>query len=203
LIAEVRMFGQDAKKLLAANQSEIRLAFEAFEAGTNLKLASLGTAEIVPTNGKSESKRSLKATAALTGKRIVLRPVVQNVTRERSDMLYSLIHVHDHDHLSKKAASNESQPMTQGVPLEFHMGPVYPNPFNPTATINYSLPKDAHVVLKVYDVLGKEVATLVNENKAAGYYRAVLDGKAWATGVYLCRLRAGEFSQTMKVTLVK
>jgi hypothetical protein len=85
LIAEVRMFGQNAKKLLAANQSEIRLAFEAFEAGTNQKLASWGTAEIAPANGKSESKRSFKATAALTGKRVVLRPVVQNVTRERSD----------------------------------------------------------------------------------------------------------------------
>ena len=79
----------------------------------------------------------------------------------------------------------------------------YPNPFNPTTTIRFALPKDSHVVLKVYDMLGREVATLVDGETPAGYHEVKLDGTNLGSGIYLCRLAAGEFTSVMKILLMK
>lgn len=79
----------------------------------------------------------------------------------------------------------------------------YPNPFNPTTTINYQLPKDGMVTIKVYDVLGKEVATLVNEHKSAGYYKADFDASKLTSGVYICSIQASGFSKSIKLLLTK
>ncbi|MFQ3597685.1 MAG: T9SS type A sorting domain-containing protein [Chloroherpetonaceae bacterium] len=79
----------------------------------------------------------------------------------------------------------------------------YPNPFNPTTNISYVLPKAENVSLKVYDVLGREVATLVNEVKAAGAYTVPFNASNLASGVYFYKLQAGSFVQTKKMMLVK
>lgn len=79
----------------------------------------------------------------------------------------------------------------------------YPNPFNPVTTINYQLPKDGMVTIKVYDVLGKEVATLVNEQKSAGYYKADFDASKLTSGVYICSIQASSFSKSIKLVLAK
>jgi len=79
----------------------------------------------------------------------------------------------------------------------------YPNPFNPSTTISYELASRSNVQLAVYNVLGQAVATLVNSVQPAGRYAVVLDGSRLTSGVYFYRLRAGEFSQTYKLMLVK
>ena len=79
----------------------------------------------------------------------------------------------------------------------------YPNPFNPTTNITYVLPKAENVSLKVYDVLGREVATLVNEVKPAGAYTVPFNASSLASGVYFYKLQAGSFVQTKKMMLVK
>jgi hypothetical protein len=79
----------------------------------------------------------------------------------------------------------------------------YPNPFNPTTTISYQLPQDGFVTLKVYDILGKEVATLVNENKNAGYYNVTFDASKLTSGIYIYRIRANNYVQSKKMMLVK
>jgi len=79
----------------------------------------------------------------------------------------------------------------------------YPNPFNPTTTITYSLPKSSLVTLKIYDILGKEVATLVNEEKQSGTYHAVWNAREAASGVYFYKLTAGEYSKVNKMILIK
>ena len=79
----------------------------------------------------------------------------------------------------------------------------YPNPFNPTTTIKYSVPKLSFVSIKVYDVLGRLVKTLVNENKPAGNYNVTFDGSNFVSGVYFYRMESGSFSQTMKLLLLK
>ncbi len=79
----------------------------------------------------------------------------------------------------------------------------YPNPFNPTTKISYSVPSVSFVTIKIYDVLGKEVTTLVNEEKASGTYDCVFDASMLVSGVYLYQLRAGEFVQTKKFMLLK
>jgi hypothetical protein len=79
----------------------------------------------------------------------------------------------------------------------------YPNPFNPSTTISWQLPVDAFVSLKVYDVLGNEVASLVNEEKPAGIYEVEFDASTLSSGTYFYRLEAGSFVQTRKMILLK
>ncbi|OQY70252.1 MAG: hypothetical protein B6D44_16160 [Ignavibacteriales bacterium UTCHB2] len=79
----------------------------------------------------------------------------------------------------------------------------YPNPFNPSTTIKYQLPKDGIVTLKVYDILGSEVATLVNEQKTAGRYEVSFDASKLASGVYIYRLQSGEYISSRKMMLLK
>lgn len=79
----------------------------------------------------------------------------------------------------------------------------YPNPFNPATTIRFQLPRDSQVTLKVYDVLGREVATLVNGVESAGRYRLVLDASRLPSGVYFYRLQAGKFTETRKLMVLR
>ena len=79
----------------------------------------------------------------------------------------------------------------------------YPNPFNPSTTINFTIPNSEFVTLKVYNILGSEVATLVNENLSAGAYRFNFDAKGLASGVYLYELNAGNFREIKKMNLLK
>jgi endoglucanase len=89
------------------------------------------------------------------------------------------------------------------VPKESALTQNYPNPFNPTTVINYQLSADGFTTLKVYDVLGKEITTLVNENKSAGNYSVQLDAGNLAAGVYFYSLHAGSFVSTKKMILAK
>lgn len=79
----------------------------------------------------------------------------------------------------------------------------YPNPFNPTTTISYQLTANSFVSLKVYDILGREVATLVNEDLVAGRYERTFDAAGLASGIYLYRLTVGEFQQTRRLVVIK
>jgi hypothetical protein len=88
-------------------------------------------------------------------------------------------------------------------PSVFYLGQNYPNPFNPTTNIKYSIPADGLVTLKVYDLLGKEVSTLVNDYQQAGTFDVVFDGSNLASGVYYYQLITGELSATKKLMLTK
>lgn len=89
------------------------------------------------------------------------------------------------------------------IPKEFRLSQNYPNPFNPTTVISYDLPKRSHVLIAVYDVLGREVKTLVNENQQAGSYHVTLDASDLPSGMYFYRIVAGNFIKTRKLVLVK
>jgi len=88
-------------------------------------------------------------------------------------------------------------------PTQFILGQNYPNPFNPTTTIRYAIPETEHVILKVYDELGKEVKTLVDENKEAGQYNVQFNGSGLASGIYYYRITSGEFTEVKKLMLLK
>ncbi len=79
----------------------------------------------------------------------------------------------------------------------------YPNPFNPTTRIEYTIPIGSLVSLKVYDLLGREVTTLVNEKKQAGHYNIVFNGRNLSNGTYYYRINAGDFTETKKFVLMK
>jgi len=79
----------------------------------------------------------------------------------------------------------------------------YPNPFNPSTTIKYQIPKSDNVSLKIYDILGNEIAVLVNEIKPAGIHTNVFNANALSSGIYFYRLQTSAFSETKKLLLIK
>ena len=89
------------------------------------------------------------------------------------------------------------------VVTEFKLSQNYPNPFNPSTKISWQSPVSGHQTLKVYDVLGNEVVTLVDEYKPAGIYNAQFTMHNLASGIYFYRLTAGSFVQTKKMILIK
>jgi hypothetical protein len=109
----------------------------------------------------------------------------------RGDLDLNIAHNNDQLNISSKE-----------VPLEYSIGN-YPNPFNPTTVIGYQLPVAGYVTLKVFDLLGREVATLVNENKSAGYYKISFDASNLPSGVYFYNLLTGNSSITKKMLLIK
>ena len=89
------------------------------------------------------------------------------------------------------------------LPFEFSLSQNYPNPFNPTTNIRFDIPKPGFTVLKVYDVLGKKIATLVNEKLSAGSYEVDWDASNFGSGAYFYRLEARDFIETKKMLLIK
>ena len=94
------------------------------------------------------------------------------------------------------------------IPEKFYLHQNYPNPFNPVTTLRYDLPENGHVNITIYDMLGKEVKTLVQQSQTAGFKSAVwngtdTNGKPVSAGIYLCQIQAGEYLQTKKMVLLK
>lgn len=95
-----------------------------------------------------------------------------------------------------------------GTPREYSLMQNYPNPFNPETSIHYHLKKSEHVILKIYNILGQEVITLVDERQPAGRFSAHWDGKdrngsQVPSGLYLYRIQAGDFVNTRKMLLIR
>jgi hypothetical protein len=93
--------------------------------------------------------------------------------------------------------------VTLGVPSVFALSQNFPNPFNPTSTIAYDIPMESFVTIKVYDVLGKEVASLVHENKKTGSYQVSFDGSHLSSGVYFCKMVSVAHSSLIKMIIMK
>jgi flagellar hook assembly protein FlgD len=89
------------------------------------------------------------------------------------------------------------------IPQDYSLSQNYPNPFNPTTNIRFSLTKMSFTTLKIYDILGREVATLVNKELSAGRHTYEFDGSRLSSGIYFYRLQTGEFTQTRKMLLIK
>lgn len=88
-------------------------------------------------------------------------------------------------------------------PKNFDMTQNYPNPGNPNCKINFEIPIDGNVLFKIYDLLGREIATLIDEYRKAGYYIIEFDGSKYASGVYFYTLESGSFKSTKKMILLK
>ena len=94
------------------------------------------------------------------------------------------------------------------MPEKFTIHQNYPNPFNPVTTLRYDLPENGHINITVYDMLGREVKTLINRTQDAGYKSVIWDatndyGKPVSAGIYLYQIQAGEYMQTKKMVLLK
>jgi len=89
------------------------------------------------------------------------------------------------------------------IPSDYSLFSAYPNPFNPTTTIKYALPEASHVNISIYNLLGHEIASLVNEQQPAGYHQAIWNANSKPSGMYFYKLKAGEFTETKKMLLLK
>jgi len=89
------------------------------------------------------------------------------------------------------------------IPSSYDLFQNYPNPFNSSTVIKYSLPKSGNVEIKLYDVLGKEIISLINEYKQAGYYSINFNASTLPSGIYFYRIKAGDFINTKKLILIK
>ena len=107
------------------------------------------------------------------------------------------------DAISKADIVTGIEITNSSTPLTFKLSQNYPNPFNPSTVIDYSVPKESFVTIKVFDITGKEVKTLVNEQKPAGSYNIEFNAGRLASGIYLYRMQAGNFVQTKKLVLLK
>lgn len=104
---------------------------------------------------------------------------------------------------AKIASGSETKSNITSMPKTYGLSQNYPNPFNPTTEITYAIPAQSLVILKVYDILGREVATLVNSVKAPGTYRTTFNGNELASGVYIYRIQADKFIAVKKLMLMK
>ncbi len=115
------------------------------------------------------------------------------------------------DERSFRVEKTTSAENGKDIPSEFKLSQNYPNPFNPVTNIGYSLPAEAYVTLKVYNLTGREVAVLVNTNQKAGHHNVTFDSRSMSSGIYLYRLQAipaegtgyQKFEQTRRMTLIK
>ncbi len=107
------------------------------------------------------------------------------------------------DHDGTFEYSNVIEVEFDAIPVEFSLSQNYPNPFNPSTTIKFGIPEQVKVSVKIYDILGKEVHTLVNQVLEPAYYEYDWSASQFASGVYFYRIEAGKFSQTKKLMLLK
>ena len=182
----------------------ISISVSGREAKSDLKLFSKDNPLLDSRDGKFEYSNviNLDLSSAL-GKNIIITPQikVQGVFNEKnlrfglSDIVYA------------NNSSAEKNPLVKNyvsdLPTEYNLSQNYPNPFNPSTVISYSIPADGFVSLKIYDILGREVGNLVNEEKLAGTYAVNFDASKLPSGVYIYSLKANDYIKIRKMTLVK
>ena len=89
------------------------------------------------------------------------------------------------------------------LPIVYKLEQNYPNPFNPSTIIKFAVPERSNVIIKIYDVLGGELFTLVNEEMDAGWYEKIFSANGFSSGVYIYRMEAGKYISTKKMLLIK
>lgn len=167
-------------------------------------LGSLAGEDITSANTAADSAATFKLNTAGLGGRTV-KAVLTVGTNLSSPEIYYVERYSSEGSVISKSSSGAKDVSVQGgeVIKSYDVYQNYPNPFNPSTVINYQLPERNLVTIKVYDILGKVVKTLVNEYKDQGRYSVPFDGSGLASGVYFYRLEAGSFVSTKKMLLLK
>ena len=127
----------------------------------------------------------------------------RHIAKPRNSTFFTLYAVRSDGGISKGTIPLGIQPISSEVPSEFKLQQNYPNPFNPNTKINFNLPKEGAVKLSVFDVIGREVSVLVNENLRAGIYEVNFDAANLTSGTYFYRIISGSYAETKKMILIK
>ena len=125
------------------------------------------------------------------------------VTSVNGNTSYALSNIYNLNTTLAKKNFNQVNFTGSEIPATYDLSQNFPNPFNPSTTIRYQIPQDGIVTLKIYDILGSEVASLVNEEKIAGKYEVNFNASSLASGVYIYKIQAGSFINSKKMILIK
>jgi len=120
-----------------------------------------------------------------------------------SGVISSRIKINPTSEMPPLPPSDDNGTISKSLPEEYALYQAYPNPFNPSTTISYQLPMQSQVTLKIFDVLGREVATLVNGVEEPGYKSVNFDASGLPSGIYYYRLQAGNYVETKKLLLLR
>lgn len=154
---------------------------------------------------KSDNLYQVNLTAAgirniSNGKEISIRPSIAGLKNNTSEVIASLGHIY---RFKSDELEIPKDLVETTAPREYLLEQNYPNPFNPSTVINYQIPRDGYVTLKVFDLLGNEVKTLVKEQKSTGSYRASFDATELSSGIYIYRLQVNDFVSSRKMIVLK
>ncbi|MDZ7401078.1 MAG: T9SS type A sorting domain-containing protein [candidate division KSB1 bacterium] len=160
------------------------------------------TERYADTNGAIDEKQEVTVDVSpLAGASIVIRPELGGPAVVGKQFSYKLGHIYIEQ--PKALPKPRPQQLKTLEPETFAITQNYPNPFNACTHIQYSLAEAGKVKLAVYDLLGREVAILVNQHQPAGYYEVTFDGRDLASGIYIYRLEAGAYVAIRKLVLVR
>ncbi len=182
------------------NQDQINFKVELIDAETGVVIGTYDN--VTQTKSNLQGYENISYQIAMNGlgsRNVKLRLSVSN----NFDGEYALSNIYSYDHPLGKGNVKELSWDGEGVVKEYALAQNFPNPFNPSTIIRYQLPKDGIVTLKIYDILGSEVATLVNEEKVAGKYEVNFNASNFASGVYIYKIQAGSFINSKKMILLK
>ncbi len=183
-----------------SNEEFVRFKIEVLDANTQQVLSSLDNVEQRKYSLIEYENLSYQISMQGIGQRdIVLRLKVENNFNSES----SLANIYSFNQAVSKNRIKQMKWNDETLPKKFALEQNYPNPFNPTTVISWQSPVGSHQTLKVYDVIGNEVATLVNEYKEAGRHKVEFDGSMLASGVYIYKLTAGSFVSSKKMMVIK
>ena len=208
IVFDFRLYSHHAGKLVHNPKLPLRCEFELSQAEEGMTPIIISFDSIASCGESNQSLRLAFPVQELRGSTVNVRPVVDNIALDK--LPGALVHVYEAvqpgDELSRKYIAPDLK-LTNNVPPHYQFVQNYPNPFNPETSISFALPQEGHVLIEVYNVLGQKVATLVDEYQLAGYHSARWEGrdssgKKAPAGIYLCRMKAGGFVKTQKMTLL-
>lgn len=131
------------------------------------------------------------------------RECVLTYSAKSNDQSYRDVSVWTNTWIGKAWTTGIERVESNTIPIDYQLSQNYPNPFNPSTIISFGIKNSEMVSMKIYDVLGREVRTLVNEFKTAGNYRVQFDASNLPSGIYFCQINSGSFSKSIKMMLVK
>jgi hypothetical protein len=152
---------------------------------------------ISPMNGVIAPNDSQMVTLVVDAAKLRFGEYMEELYLNHNDPRYTSIPI------SVSLSNPTGIPGTRSLPLAFNLCQNYPNPFNPSTSIRYALPSSANVKLTIHDILGREIATLVNEEQSAGWKEVVWNASLFSSGIYFYKLEAGGFTEVKKLMLLK
>ncbi len=160
-------------------------------------LARIGSRDTVVRSRMSVPVSSLRNRSVRVRQRII------GQSNSRSPYWSEIAKVTPSDQSLDKVKDRASQSQTRDIPTSYGLHQNYPNPFNPATTIRFDITDDSHVSLKIFDMVGREVCSIVDDNRKAGSYEVSVDGAKLASGVYVYKITAGAFTESRKMVLLK